>query len=334
MKRLLNKLWTGLKIAGLIGILGATRGDSISKFDTLWGKIKDYNQARVELYKENPKDTLEYSIKDKWQDVVDYSKSNFPEIIYIDDRRNKKINQHKLKDLCMNHDKVYERMEKSSDPRTIAIILGDVVEESGTKKINFNGKTLEYKVKLYEEDGETIDEGAAFWDYRNNEVNINLTNAEEDAEEVYYLGSSHYMYLSEFKDNMIKEFYNAVMSEAKAKHPIIHFFSKYSAFKKVYMEYTIKSSEDHEPMHDFAHDPKSSERIKKASKNDTLSFLDEILKNPKYNSHTFVISDAFDGRYSEFYKTLEDFGYTKERLMKMKPEERSKAAKEILDGFN
>ena len=38
----------------------------------------------------------------------------------------------------MNHDKVYERMEKSSDPRTIAIILGDVVEESGTKKINFN----------------------------------------------------------------------------------------------------------------------------------------------------------------------------------------------------
>lgn len=329
---LVNKLWKGVKIASLIGILSASKGDFTSKFDTLWGKIRDYNEARNELYSKFGKNFKEYSVKDEWQEVVDYSEENFPELIYLDNGI-KEINQRKLRDLCLDHNKVIERMGKLSDPKTLAIVLGNVVEKSRDKKINFNGEPLEYKVILFEEEGKNIGDWAACWNVRTNELDINLTNKEDDAEIFFRMGSSPLVYESEFKDHMIKELYNAVMSEAKIKYPITYFFSEKLAFKKEFMPIAKELAEDHEVMHDFEYDPSASKEIKKASGNDTLSFLNEIRKHPKYNSYTFIISDKYDGRYSEFYKTFEDAGYSKEKLMKMKPEERSNVAKEIFDSF-
>ena len=119
---------------------------------------------------------------------------------------------------------------------------------------------------------------------------------------------------------MVNELYWNIKKDTKGKEDFIE------RVKKV----VTKSTINHDMWHHF--DPYSSDNVE-SRRNEAETFLYQISKDKKYNGFVFWITtnNQGDNEYPGFYDILEKYGCDKERLMKLKPRERSKIAGEILD---
>ncbi|MBS3163547.1 hypothetical protein J4427_02550 [Candidatus Woesearchaeota archaeon] len=227
-----------------------------------------------------------------------------------------------FQELCRQNKKLYSELADINHPGGSIVITGDIIKEF-KKRFRFEGETLEYSVVLFDESLEYKDAkekvGLAWWSDRTKTAFIDNTELTRVAEELWKFGYMKDMYDDEFTSFMANELYNAIKKDVNSKEGFI------KKFKKV----TIKSTINHEPLHHF--DPYSSDNAE-SRRNEAETFLYQISKDEEYNGWVFWITtnNQGDNEYGRFYKLFENRGYTKERLMELKPKERSKIAKEIL----
>lgn len=304
-------------------------------FDGLWDKVLDFNEKYNHFYEgKSSKD----DVTKAWEDIIEYNRTNFPQLF-----ENGEFDYWKYQDLCRENGKVYVKHVNFSDPTISTITLGDIVEKY-KKKIHFKNEKLEYEVIIFEKESLNIDDTrntkgiGAWWDERTKSVYINLTSLKEDAKLIYEVGSkTKQKQPTSFRLAMIKELYNGVISAINKENVLRLPLSPtedydYKTFEKKFVEIIIKSTINHEIMHHFF---KYSINPDGFIKDEKETFLYQIAKDPEYNAWAFLITNN-NPRYINFYKAFEKYknmageGYTKERLMKIKPDERSKIAADIL----
>lgn len=298
-----------------------------TKFDGLWEIVNEYNTLRNELYKENVASEDKEKI---WDKIEQYSVENFPEVF------EGSFDQLKFQDLCRKNGKVYADLPNFKNPTHNILNLGSIREDY-PEEVSFRKNRLNYNIVLFEKEGTNVYDildirgMGAFWDERTKTVYINLTAMKEDAKFIYEAGQQIKSNNPEsFKSAMIKELYSSVMKEIKKENPSES--ELHSAFERKFVEVITKSTINHEVMHHFfRYNGNAEEKIMK----EKGTFLYQIAEDPIFNSWAFLIAHD-DGRYRDLYVTFENYryierkGYTKERLKKMKPEERAMIAKEIL----
>lgn len=317
-------------------------------FDCLWQLMLRYNSGRNNLYMHNraalsreniPEglvDSLEARADVYWNDVVDYAKKDFPDVVHGEE-----ISYRQLKKLCISKGKVCSKISNFNHHDMRTVFLGDIVQPVRENEHRaYKNKSVDYSVIVFESEPTIADamheqERLAWWEPQSDTVMVNMTAIKKDAEYVYSRAQNPIRQGS-FSSFMTHELYDSIVSALKedgVDFDRLDERAKFSLFEDKFCEVITYLTVVHESTHHFYQPSGSDEGLIRQEMEPLMAEITEP-GYEMYNSWVFLKTHN-SGRYEDFYRKIQESAglsgikETKSWLMSMAPGKRAEMCRKM-----